>query len=97
MKIVIPGGTGQVGALLARAFAADGHEVVVLSRRPASAPWRVIRWGGETLGDWTEELDGADVVINPAGRGVHCRYTAADRSGVRDPAVEAPPAPRPAS
>ncbi|HEX8320626.1 MAG TPA: NAD-dependent epimerase/dehydratase family protein [Longimicrobium sp.] len=32
MKIVLPGGSGQVGTLLARAFVADGHEVVVLSR-----------------------------------------------------------------
>jgi len=37
MKLVIPGGTGQVGVVLARAFAADGHEVVVLSRRPGKA------------------------------------------------------------
>ena len=35
MKIVIAGGTGQVGTILARAMHADGHEVVVLSRRPA--------------------------------------------------------------
>ena len=40
MKVVIPGGSGQVGTLLARAFVADGHEVVVLSRNPAQAPWR---------------------------------------------------------
>ena len=32
MKIVIPGGTGQVGGILRRALAARGHEVVVLSR-----------------------------------------------------------------
>lgn len=35
MKIVIPGGTGQVGTLLAGALTADGHEVVVLSRGAA--------------------------------------------------------------
>ena len=40
MKIVIPGGTGQIGTLLARAFVADGHEVVVLSRSPGKASWR---------------------------------------------------------
>jgi uncharacterized protein YbjT (DUF2867 family) len=34
MKVVIPGGTGLVGTLLARAFACGGHEVVVLSRNP---------------------------------------------------------------
>ena len=35
MKVVIPGGTGQVGTILARHFRDCGHEVVVLSRRPA--------------------------------------------------------------
>lgn len=76
MKVLIPGGSGQVGHVLARAFSANGHEVVVLSRNPGKAPWRVVRWDAETLGDWASELDGADVVINLAGRSVNCRYTA---------------------
>jgi hypothetical protein len=50
MKVLIPGGTGQVGKLLASAFVADGHEVVVLSRKPGQAPWRVVRWDAETPG-----------------------------------------------
>jgi uncharacterized protein (TIGR01777 family) len=79
MKIIIPGGTGQVGTLLARSFTADGHDVVVLSRKPAPAPWRVLPWDARTVGDWAAELDGADVVINLAGRSVNCRYTAANR------------------
>jgi uncharacterized protein len=74
MKIVIPGGTGEVGTLLARAFRNDGHDVVVLSRSPKDADWRAIGWDGETLGDWANEIDGADVVINLAGRSVNCRY-----------------------
>ena len=37
MKIVLPGGSGQVGTILARAFTAEGDEVVVLSRKPAPA------------------------------------------------------------
>jgi len=44
MKIVLPGGSGQVGTLLARAFQQDGHEVVVLSRKLYKAPWRVVVW-----------------------------------------------------
>jgi 2-polyprenyl-6-methoxyphenol hydroxylase-like FAD-dependent oxidoreductase len=40
MKIVIPGGSGQVGTILARAFHAGGHDVVVLSRRPHPSAWR---------------------------------------------------------
>jgi uncharacterized protein YbjT (DUF2867 family) len=42
-KIVLPGGSGQLGSLLARAFHDDGLEVVVLSREPRPAPWRVGR------------------------------------------------------
>jgi uncharacterized protein len=79
VKIVIPGGSGQVGTILARAFVAEGHEVVVLSRRQYAAPWRVVAWDGETLGGWAREIDGSDVVINLAGRSVNCRYTAANR------------------
>ena len=85
MKIVIPGGSGQVGTLLARAFHAEGHEVVVLSRKPQEAPWRVVLWDGETLGEWAVEMDGADAVINLAGRSVNCRYTPANRSAIIRP------------
>ncbi|NUO99943.1 MAG: TIGR01777 family protein [Nonomuraea sp.] len=73
MKIVIPGGTGQVGAVLDRAFTAAGHDVVVLTRRPARE--REAGWDGETLGPWAAEIDGSDLVVNLAGRSVDCRYT----------------------
>lgn len=79
MKIVIPGGSGQVGTVLSRAFQAAGHEVVVLSRVPGAAPWRVVAWDAEKLGSWVKEVDGADVVINLAGRIVNCRYTPENR------------------
>ena len=79
MKIVIPGGSGQVGTVLARAFHRDGHDVVVLSRRPGVRPWRVVAWDGATLGSWQVEIDGCDAVINLTGRSVNCRYTAANR------------------
>lgn len=88
MRIVIPGGTGQVGTLLARAFRADGHEVVVLSRRPTPAPWRVVRWDARTLGPWASELDGADVVVDLAGRTVDCRYTPAHRREILESRVD---------
>jgi len=88
MKIILPGGSGQVGGLLARAFVAHGHDVVVLSRRPASAPWRVTAWDAKTLGPWAAELDGADVVINLAGRSVNCRYNAANRREIIESRVD---------
>ena len=73
MKVVIPGGTGQVGTALGRALRRDGHQVVMLTRR-APGDGQVF-WDGERLGPWTREIDGSDVVINLAGRSVSCRYT----------------------
>ena len=74
---MLPGGSGHLGRLLSRAFALDGHDVVVLSRRRGAAADRVrsVRWDGRTLGAWADEVDGADAVINLAGRSVNCRYT----------------------
>jgi len=82
MRIVIPGGSGQVGTVLARAFHGDGHDVVVLSRRPDIRPWRVVSWDGATLGNWQREVDGCDAVINLTGRSVNCRYTRANRTEI---------------
>jgi uncharacterized protein len=88
MKIVIPGGTGQVGTLLARAFAKDGHDVVVLSRGKAKAgSWRIVPWDAASLGSWAAELEGADAVINLAGKNVNCRYTAKNRRLIMDSRV----------
>jgi hypothetical protein len=82
VKIVIPGGTGQVGTVLARAFHADGDEVVVLGRTPRAVPWRFVRWDARDVAGWAGELDGADVVINLVGRSVNCRYTAKNREAI---------------
>jgi uncharacterized protein len=87
MKIVIPGGSGQVGTILARALHGDGHEVVVLAREPQLHPWRVVGWDGATLGSWGREVDGSDVVINLAGRNVNCRYTPTHRREILDSRV----------
>jgi uncharacterized protein YbjT (DUF2867 family) len=70
VKIVIPGGAGQVGRILARHFHAHGHAVTVLSRNPLPAPWRVLAWDGLTPGAWIEDLERSDVCINLAGRSV---------------------------
>ncbi|GAA1661265.1 TIGR01777 family oxidoreductase [Glycomyces endophyticus] len=73
MKIVIPGGTGNLGAVLERGLLAAGHRLTVLTRTPTSP--HHLPWDGRTLGPWAEAIDGADAVINLAGRSVSCRYT----------------------
>lgn len=88
MDIVIPGGSGQVGTLLARAFHHDGHRVVVFSRRPVPAPWRVEEWDARTIGPWAAALESADVVINLAGRNVNCRYTPKNRRAILESRVD---------
>jgi uncharacterized protein (TIGR01777 family) len=87
MKIVIPGGSGQVGTVLARALHDTGHQLVVLSRRPTVNPWRTVAWDGKTLGSWQREIDGCDAVINLAGRSVNCRYTPAHRREILESRV----------
>jgi uncharacterized protein len=88
MKIVIPGGSGQVGNLLARDFHRKGHEVIVLSRNKPTAAWRTLHWDAATLGEWTAAIEGADAVINLAGRNVNCRYTSANRHLIKQSRVE---------
>ncbi len=81
---MIPGGSGQVGTLLARAFHGDGHQVVVLSRRrdAAPVPWRIALWDAERPGEWQAELEGADALINLTGRNVNCRYHSTNRRAI---------------
>jgi uncharacterized protein len=82
LRIVLPGGSGQVGQALARQLQKQGHHVTVLTRGPYTAPWQTVHWDGETEGSWTETLEGADVCINLAGRSVNCRYTRENRAAI---------------
>ena len=89
MKVVIPGGSGQVGQVLAAHFHGAGHAVTVLSRRPESAPWRTFAWNGRDPGGWCGEVYGADVVINLAGRSVNCRYNQRNRRQILESRIRA--------
>lgn len=65
--------------------------MVILGRTPSSAPEgpaRMVAWDGRTLGSWAAEIDGADVVINLAGRSVNCRYSAENRRLIMDSRVD---------
>ena len=82
LRIVLPGGSGQLGKILARHFQERGHHVTVLTRGPYIAPWLTVHWDGVSIGSWTEHLEGADVCINLAGRSVNCRYHRANRESI---------------
>ena len=82
LRIVMPGGSGQVGRMLGQYFQERGHYVTILTRLPYAETWQTVAWDGENPGPWTEYLEGADVCINLAGRSVNCRYTKVNRAAI---------------
>jgi uncharacterized protein (TIGR01777 family) len=75
MKTIISGGTGLIGSKLARNLAWEGHDVVVLSRNPASAPSfpeevQVVEWDAKTPTGWGSIVNQADAIINLAGESI---------------------------
>lgn len=85
-RIVLSGGSGFLGRYLARFFAVQGREVVIISRRIGTAEpgVRWVPWDGATLGEWRRELDGAAALVNLAGRSVDCRYDERNRREICD-------------
>jgi uncharacterized protein len=83
-KIIIAGGTGFIGQELVNWFG-NSNEIVILTRALPAAEnnsyssshaqnARYVQWDGKNLSDWATELEGADLLINLAGKSVNCRY-----------------------
>ena len=76
-RVVIAGGTGFLGRNLAEHLTDNGWQVLVLSRNapPNAIRWHHGGWDARTIGDWSRHLDGADALVNLAGRTVDCVKT----------------------
>jgi hypothetical protein len=76
-RVVLAGGSGFLGRALAKELVARDYEVVVLTRSPRVRNDGVneILWDGKNSGGWVQFLDGAEAVVNLAGRSVHCLHT----------------------
>ncbi len=84
-KLIIAGGSGFLGQVLARYFKTLGWEVIVFTRSPqANRVAREVQWHGETVSQWTRELEGATAIVNLCGRTVDCRYTTKNREEIMD-------------
>jgi hypothetical protein len=75
MRVLITGGTGLIGRALSTDLAADGHQVIVLSRFPERASGlpvgiRAERWDAHTADGWVHLADGADAIVNLAGENI---------------------------
>lgn len=83
-KLVLAGGSGFLGSLLAAHFKNSFDDIVVLARK-AKPPHQNIRfaiWDGQSLGAWQAELNNADVLINLTGKNVNCRYTQKNKNEI---------------
>jgi uncharacterized protein (TIGR01777 family) len=102
MRVIITGGAGSVGTRLTNSLAADGHEVIQLSRDPGRtarqvrpAGVRVERWDGRTAEGWEHLADGADVIVNLAGASIAgkglipSRWTAERKQSILDSRLNA--------
>jgi len=68
MRVIISGASGLIGTALGASLRSDGHEVVVLVRRPAGAG--EIQWDPAQGVLAADVLDGADAVVHLAGAGI---------------------------
>ncbi len=101
MRILITGGAGFLGSALATNLAADGHEVIILTRNPDQAGpklptgTRPARWDGRTAEGWGQLADGAGAIINLAGESIAGanpvlgRWTAARKQAIHDSRINA--------
>lgn len=84
-RLVIAGGNGFLGEVLIRYLSSFFNEIVVLSRHRVGVDQRgirYVRWDGIRVGPWTHIVDGADLLINLAGKSVNCRYTKANKKEI---------------
>ena len=96
LKAVITGGRGFIGRALVRQLAKDGHDVVLLTRRPArtekdtSVRVTYEQWDGQSVGPWKKHIDGADAVFNLAGEPIGAkRWSAAQKRRILDSRIGA--------
>ncbi|MDP4239609.1 MAG: TIGR01777 family oxidoreductase [Bacteroidota bacterium] len=75
-KVVIAGGTGFIGTYLTKRFRETGYQVLIISRDPKHVSWEPI--------DLSESFEGAEMVINLAGKSINCRHTEANKKAILD-------------
>ncbi len=90
-RIVLAGGSGFLGRALAGELLKRNYEVAILTRelreRDEEDEIQEVEWDGEHIGEWIKCLDGAQAVVNLAGRNINCRHTAENLREITDSRV----------
>ncbi len=83
-KIVLAGGNGYLGGVLAKHFSPITDEIIILSRQaqPKNGNIETVVWDGKTTGEWTKALKNADLLVNLCGKNVNCRYNTKNREEI---------------
>lgn len=76
-KIVLAGATGFIGEALRERYQQNGYEISMISRRPGHISW-------DDAAAIAEALNGADLLVNLAGRSVNCRYNERNRREIME-------------
>lgn len=103
-KIIVAGGSGFIGEELIRYFGRKNHLVILTRKLPSAknnrneyseltpedvSNTKYVKWDGKTVGEWKDELEDADILINLAGKSVNCRYTKKNRQEILDSRINA--------
>lgn len=83
-KIILAGGNGYLGGLLAKHFSTLADEIIILARkqRAETDNIKTILWDGMAEGEWINEMEGADLLVNLCGKNVNCRYTTKNKQEI---------------
>jgi len=89
-KLIIAGGTGFLGNVVTDHFKTIAKEIVILTRNPLPKKGNIsyLFWDGKTVSNWSKSLEGADVVLNLAGKSVDCRYNTKNRKEILNSRVD---------
>jgi len=83
-KLIIASGTGFLGQVLINHFKDSVQEIVIFTRGRAYTDPNIkyVHWDAKTLTGWEAELEGADALINLAGKSVDCRYNEQNKNEI---------------
>ena len=83
-KIILVGGTGQIGKALIENFKSITTEIIVITRgeNRTVENIRYLNWDGISLTSNQKEFENSDVLINLVGKNVNCRYNEKNKNEI---------------
>ena len=89
-KIILAGGNGYLGNVLAEYYRPLASEIIILARKSGASNGnvRTLVWDGKNEGDWATELENSDLLINLCGKNVNCRYNTKNKQAILDSRID---------